>query len=302
MERTSIRGKIIEFLSTQEEIDAHQKGVEEYESEKLMERLSGEESARTFRLLDKIVVVGCGGTGSWLIPKLAKTINDMKRKNLLSHKFSLILVDGDTVEPKNLIRQNFIESDIGSNKAEVMALRYGPVMKDIEVQYLDKYLTMKSNSDPAHFTYIGVLNSMIEHCDKVVVFNLVDNQNARRAVHSLSMSGWIVDIGNELAHGQLFATPYGRATNEEFWRLKFFSMSPETLTEEEEVKLYSCAEADTDEALEEQFLVANDTAALVGHNWLCSFMSQPDSIPARINFNCLPMPTVEVVLKNIAII
>lgn len=102
MERTSIRGKIIEFLSTQEEIDAHQKGVEEYESEKLMERLSGEESARAFRPLDKIVVVGCGGTGSWLIPKLAKTINDMKRKNLLSHKFSLILVDGDTVNLNSL--------------------------------------------------------------------------------------------------------------------------------------------------------------------------------------------------------
>ncbi len=103
MERTSIRGKIIEFLTTQEEINAHQKAVEEHEAERLMERLSGEEPTSGFVPLDKIVVVGCGGTGSWLIPKLAKTINDMKRKNLLSHKFSLILVDGDTVNLNTLI-------------------------------------------------------------------------------------------------------------------------------------------------------------------------------------------------------
>lgn len=44
-----------------------------------------------------IVVIGCGGTGSWLIPKLVKTINDMKRKNLITNDFTLALVDGDTV-------------------------------------------------------------------------------------------------------------------------------------------------------------------------------------------------------------
>lgn len=44
-----------------------------------------------------IVVIGCGGTGSWLIPKLVKTINDMKRKNLITKDFTLALVDGDTV-------------------------------------------------------------------------------------------------------------------------------------------------------------------------------------------------------------
>ena len=27
-------------------------------------------------LISEIVVVGCGGTGSWLLPKLVKTIND----------------------------------------------------------------------------------------------------------------------------------------------------------------------------------------------------------------------------------
>lgn len=48
-------------------------------------------------LVKNIVVIGCGGTGSWLIPKLVKTMNDLKRKGLLCPEPKLILVDGDTV-------------------------------------------------------------------------------------------------------------------------------------------------------------------------------------------------------------
>ena len=44
-----------------------------------------------------IVVVGCGGTGSWLFPKLVKTINDTDRKGLLHQAFTLIGIDADTV-------------------------------------------------------------------------------------------------------------------------------------------------------------------------------------------------------------
>lgn len=103
MRSETIDGKLIRFLSTQEEIDAHQAKVEEHESEMMLKRLSGENEQGPCRPLDRIVVVGCGGTGSWLIPKLAKTINDMKRKQMLSNKFSLILVDGDTVNLNTLI-------------------------------------------------------------------------------------------------------------------------------------------------------------------------------------------------------
>lgn len=47
--------------------------------------------------IKNIVVIGCGGTGSWLIPKLVKTMNDLKRKDSLCPEPKLILVDGDTV-------------------------------------------------------------------------------------------------------------------------------------------------------------------------------------------------------------
>ena len=44
-----------------------------------------------------IVVIGCGGTGSWLMPKLVKTINDAERKGILTNNFKFVMIDADTV-------------------------------------------------------------------------------------------------------------------------------------------------------------------------------------------------------------
>lgn len=47
-----------------------------------------------------IVVLGCGGTGSWFAPKLVKMINDALRKSLISRsgsKIEIVFVDGDVV-------------------------------------------------------------------------------------------------------------------------------------------------------------------------------------------------------------
>lgn len=62
-----------------------------------------------------IYIIGCGGVGSFLAPTLC----------MLCGKENITLIDGDTLEPKNLNRQLFNESDIGSNKAEALARRYG---------------------------------------------------------------------------------------------------------------------------------------------------------------------------------
>ena len=264
--------------------------------------------------IKNIVVIGCGGTGSWLIPKLVKTMNDLKRKDLLCPEPKLILVDGDTVEPKNLIRQNFIETDIGSNKAEAMALRYGPhLTKGIEVIYFDKYITNKKNlysgvlSDK--FMNISVLVGLIGQKYKgfeTIIFNLVDNQNARRVLHG-SVGKYltadlrnednrivIADVGNEDTYGQLYSTFYTSINYKILTKDTFFDFSPETVETDEEVSVYSCAEADVDQSKEDQFLIANDTAATVAHNWLASYMSGQYLIPQLVRFTCAPNPYVKV--------
>ena len=58
-------------------------------------------------------VIGCGGVGSWLAAALVR----------LAGSENVILVDGDTLEEKNLDRQLFTEEEIGRNKAEALASR-----------------------------------------------------------------------------------------------------------------------------------------------------------------------------------
>lgn len=67
-----------------------------------------------------IVVVGCGGTGSNLIPHLCQWANSLKRQAMIS----ITLADGDRVEPNNIGRQFFVENDLGKNKADVLQARY----------------------------------------------------------------------------------------------------------------------------------------------------------------------------------
>lgn len=65
-------------------------------------------SDKTYRF----VLVGAGGVGSWLAPGLARMLEWSAPNS------GLIIVDGDTYEPKNKERQNF--KGMG-NKAEVLA-------------------------------------------------------------------------------------------------------------------------------------------------------------------------------------
>ena len=82
----------------------------------------------------KIVVLGAGGTGGYLIPHLYRiAFADSERL------YRIIICDGDIVEKKNLVRQNFVEQDIGRNKAAVLAERYAGAF-GIECEYIPEYI------------------------------------------------------------------------------------------------------------------------------------------------------------------
>lgn len=63
--------------------------------------------------MKKIILVGCGGVGSWLLPALVRQHDHV------------VAIDGDRLERKNLDRQLFDENDLDRNKAEALAERYG---------------------------------------------------------------------------------------------------------------------------------------------------------------------------------
>ncbi|MFR5598913.1 MAG: ThiF family adenylyltransferase, partial [Holdemania filiformis] len=61
------------------------------------------------------IIVGVGGTGSLLARDLPKL--------LIGTNHKMILVDGDRVEKKNMLRQSYQDQDIGENKAVSLAAK-----------------------------------------------------------------------------------------------------------------------------------------------------------------------------------
>lgn len=66
-------------------------------------------------------LVGCGGTGGFLAPMLARLIVALEKGGIAVEG---TFVDFDVVDHLNVPRQNFCAADIGFNKAEVLATRY----------------------------------------------------------------------------------------------------------------------------------------------------------------------------------
>ncbi len=66
-------------------------------------------------------LVGCGGTGSWLAPSLCRIARYLTQRG---KNTTLIFIDPDLVEEKNVLRQNFCDAEVRLNKAQTLALRY----------------------------------------------------------------------------------------------------------------------------------------------------------------------------------
>ena len=141
------------------------------------------------KFIRNIVINGCGGTGGWFIPKLAKILIDANLKGKLAENITIYFCDGDTVAQKNLIRQNFILKDVGKNKAEVLANRYATIFpENVNIVFVDKYVANKQiidSYDPiiaTKFVDIATLpfDKMIlerEHSHYTnLIFNFVDNK------------------------------------------------------------------------------------------------------------------------------
>ena len=81
----------------------------------------------------KIVQLGAGGTGGHVAPHLYRLLYALERPA------RYIVCDGDIVETKNLVRQNFSPADLGENKARILAERYAKVF-GMEAEYVPSFI------------------------------------------------------------------------------------------------------------------------------------------------------------------
>lgn len=154
---------------------------------------AGERGMRNFN----IVVVGTGGTGSWLINYLSLLIYSIKETS--GAEIALSVIDDDVVEQKNLYRQNFCHADIGFSKAELLARRYGGA-RGLEIGlYKERISSTKRLKEI--FNSSNYDNSAIP-----VLVGCVDNNEARRLFHKFFTQSsdlvWL-DAGNEQMSGQV---------------------------------------------------------------------------------------------------
>lgn len=71
-------------------------------------------------MIKKVLIIGAGGIGSWLADMIAHAAANGQLQWM-----SFTIADGDKVEAKNLLSQNFLAAELGKNKAETLARRYG---------------------------------------------------------------------------------------------------------------------------------------------------------------------------------
>jgi molybdopterin/thiamine biosynthesis adenylyltransferase len=149
------------------------------------------------------IIIGAGGTGSRLVPLLAQFLKTITWIN----NPDIILIDHDTVEDKNLLRQNFIKPDIGRLKATVLAERYSrafdiniwPVVLKIE----------NSNKGPVDIFLNDTKALALHGLSNAIVILAVDSVEARKDILShISNSRahanlFIIDSGNENDFGQI---------------------------------------------------------------------------------------------------
>ena len=121
----------------------------------------------------KIVVLGAGGTGGYVIPHLYRL------GYASEHPTRIIVCDGDVTEQKNLIRQNFVEQDIGRNKAQVLAERYAAAF-GIECEYRPEFIETQEElytlTEPDRVPYPM-------EPQRVILLGCVDNNKSRQLCH-----------------------------------------------------------------------------------------------------------------------
>ncbi|MGK7953131.1 MAG: ThiF family adenylyltransferase [Xenococcaceae cyanobacterium] len=146
-------------------------------------------------------LVGCGGTGSWLVPSICRIARTLERQ---SKTTTLILIDADLVEQKNVLRQNFCDAEIGLNKAQTLALRYS-LSWGIQIEAL-----------PDSFNPDIIARDYYHRDNKLkIIIGCVDNALARQSItraisqyqswqtRDIPTELWWLDCGNHANSGQI---------------------------------------------------------------------------------------------------
>lgn len=141
----------------------------------------------------KILVLGVGGTGGHVVPNLYRLVYSLKD----TRPIDIILADGDTVERKNLLRQNFVEADLDQKKAAVLAHRYSSAF-GVPTNYIPEFI----ESDER----LSQLLKPRQENEIPILLGCMDNNRSRQMCHRVfqALDNLVyIDSGNGEFTGQI---------------------------------------------------------------------------------------------------
>lgn len=149
----------------------------------------------------RFIVVGAGGTGSFLIPAIARLMFELKQQQ--NKPVEMLIVDPDVVEGGNIPRSNFCAAEMGAFKAQSLAKRI-TLAWGLECHYANELFDGDKH----------LKSSSSDYRSMTVIVGCVDNHFARRDIHlatdkyrrygsSDAPDLWWIDGGNGRLSGQV---------------------------------------------------------------------------------------------------
>lgn len=146
--------------------------------------------------MQRIVIVGLGGIGSWLLASLAKYLANLPQPD----QFTILLVDGDSYEGHNAARQVF--SELG-NKAASQAASTQQQYDNLTVEYKTCFVGNKDENAP-NSREAEPASEILKEGD--IVLSCVDNHKTRKHLSDACRklrNVWLVSGGNDLVTGNV---------------------------------------------------------------------------------------------------
>lgn len=226
----------------------------------------------------KVVMLGAGGTGGHIAPHLYRLLYALDRP------VRFIICDGDVVEEKNLVRQNFIPADLGENKAKVLAERYASVF-GMETEYVPEFIEneerLRRLLEPGAFRMGYNWNDPVFQ-EQVILIGAVDNNRSRQLCHSVfyQMRELVyIDSGNGEYTGQVVCGI--RSGGRTLYR-PIGKVYPDVLKEKDKFPTeLSCADASLSAP---QSIAANITAATAVVDMIYNILALGDSRVRQVTF------------------
>ena len=214
----------------------------------------------------KIIMLGAGGTGGHIAPHLYRLLHTLERD------VRIIIADGDIVEQKNLVRQNFISADLGRNKAQVLAERYASAF-GMEIAYIPDFIESEERLTALIRPDFGLDYNYYPYPQKdgiTILIGAVDNNKSRQLCHAVFKKAKdliYIDSGNGEYTGQVVC---GIRRNGRTYYKPIGDIYPDVLADTDKFPTQlSCAEASVSAP---QSIVANIMAATAVVSYLYNIL------------------------------